>query len=82
MAGQRMRVPGYTEISGVCSHPEVQGRGLARKLMSKLIARQMAVGELPFLHVMRANQAAHEFYVRLGFVDYLESTVRVLTRIA
>ena len=82
MAGQRMRVPGYTEISGVCSHPEVQGRGLARKLMSKLIARQMAVGELPFLHVMRANQAAHDFYVRLGFVDYLESTVRVLTRIA
>ena len=50
--------------------------------MSKLIARQMAVGELPFLHVMRANQAAHDFYVRLGFVDYLESTVRVLTRIA
>jgi GNAT superfamily N-acetyltransferase len=82
MAGQRMRVPGYTEISGVCTHPDAQGRGLARRLMSKLIHQQMQLGEVPFLHVMRANQAAHDFYLRMGFEDYLESTVRVLTRTA
>lgn len=82
MAGQRMRVPGYTEISGVCTHPDAQGRGLARRLMHKLIHRQMLLGELPFLHVMRANVAAHDFYKRMGFEDYLESTVRVLTRLA
>jgi len=82
MAGQRMRLPGYTEISGVCTHPDAQGRGLARRLMSKLIHRQMQAGELPFLHVMRAKQTAHDFYQRMGFVDYLESSVRVLTRLA
>jgi ribosomal protein S18 acetylase RimI-like enzyme len=81
MAGQRMRVPGYTEISGVCTHPDAQGRGLARQLMGKLIDQQMQTGQLPFLHVMRANRLAHDFYERMGFVDYLESTVRVLSRI-
>lgn len=81
MAGQRMRVPGYTEVSGVCTHPEFQGRGLARQLMSKLIHRQMQQQQLPFLHVMRSNDTAHQFYLRMGFTDYIESTVRVLTRV-
>jgi ribosomal protein S18 acetylase RimI-like enzyme len=79
MAGQRTRVPGYTEISGVCTHPDWQGRGMAKQLMLKLIRQQMQAGELPFLHVMRSNVAAHQMYLRMGFVDYLESTVRVLT---
>ena len=81
MAGQRMRVPGYTEISGVCTDPAARGRGLARQLMQRLIHQQMAQGERPFLHVMRENAAAHALYLRMGFVDYLESTVRVLTRL-
>ncbi|WP_426115152.1 GNAT family N-acetyltransferase [Massilia sp. PWRC2] len=82
MAGQRMRVPGYTEISGVCSHPEARGRGLARQLMGRLIDQQMARDERPFLHVMRTNAAAHALYQRMGFSDDIESTVRVLTRLA
>ena len=81
MAGQRTRVPGYTEISGVCTHPDFQGRGLARQLMGKLIHHQMQAGELPFLHVMRSNDAARQFYLRMGFTDYIESSVRVLTRL-
>ena len=82
MAGQRTRVPGYTEVSGVCTHPDYQGRGLARQLMGKLIHHQMQAGELPFLHVMRSNEAAHQFYLRMGFTDYIESSVRVLTRLS
>jgi ribosomal protein S18 acetylase RimI-like enzyme len=80
MAGQRMRVEGFTEISGVCTHPDYQGRGLARKLMAKLVQRQMAGAEIPFLHVMRSNEAAHQLYLRMGFEDYLESVVRVVSR--
>jgi ribosomal protein S18 acetylase RimI-like enzyme len=79
MAGERMHVAGLREISGVCTHPDYQGKGLARKLMAKLIHRQMARGETPFLHVMSTNAAAHQLYLRMGFEDYLESVVRVVS---
>jgi GNAT superfamily N-acetyltransferase len=80
MAGERMVAPGLREISGVCTHPDYQGRGYARRLMLKLIRRQLLRGETPFLHVMRANEAAHALYLRMGFRDYLETVVRVVAR--
>jgi ribosomal protein S18 acetylase RimI-like enzyme len=80
MAGERMAAPGLHEISGVCTHPDHQGRGYARRLMLKLIRRQLARGETPFLHVMRANEAAHGLYLRMGFRDYCETVVRVVAR--
>jgi predicted GNAT family acetyltransferase len=79
MAGERMHVAGLREISGVCTHPDYQGRGYARKLMMKLVYREMARGETPFLHVMSANEGAHQLYLRMGFSDYLESVVRVVS---
>jgi ribosomal protein S18 acetylase RimI-like enzyme len=80
MAGERMAAPGLREISGVCTHPDYQGRGYARRLMLKLIRRQLLRHETPFLHVMRANDAAHGLYLRMGFRDYLETVVRVVAR--
>jgi ribosomal protein S18 acetylase RimI-like enzyme len=80
MAGERMAAPGLREISGVCTHPDYQGRGLARRLMEKLLLRQLARGETPFLHVMSANTCAHELYLRMGFRDYRETVVRVVAR--
>lgn len=79
MAGERMHVAGLREISGVCTHPDYQGLGYARKLVQKLVQRQMGRGEIPFLHVMRANVGAHQLYLRMGFGDYLESVVRVVS---
>jgi ribosomal protein S18 acetylase RimI-like enzyme len=79
MAGERMAAPGLREISGVCTHPGYQGRGYARRLMLKLIRRQLLRNETPFLHVMRENEAAHNLYVRMGFRDYCETVVRVVT---
>ncbi len=32
MAGQRMRQTGFTELSGLCTHPDFQGRGLGTLL--------------------------------------------------
>lgn len=78
MAGERAAAPGLREISGVCTHPDFQGRGYARKLMAKLVLRQLQRGETPFLHVMSTNTSAHELYLRMGFRDYKESTVRVV----
>jgi GNAT superfamily N-acetyltransferase len=80
MAGERFEAGSLREISGVCTHPEYQGRGLARKLMAKLIRREMLRGQTPVLHVMRENTTAHSLYERMGFRDYKESVVRVIER--
>jgi ribosomal protein S18 acetylase RimI-like enzyme len=81
MAGERMAAPGLREISGVCTRPGWQGRGLARKLMLKLVRRQLGRGETPFLHVMSSNQRAHQLYLDLGLRDYKETAVRVVALI-
>jgi len=79
MAGERMHAGSLREISGVCTHPDFQGRGLATRLMRKLIRRQVARHETPFLHVMRANENARRLYERMGFAVYRESVVRVVS---
>jgi GNAT superfamily N-acetyltransferase len=79
MAGERMCAGALREISGVCTHPAFQGQGLARRLVAKLIRRQMQRNETPFLHVMRDNSSAHRTYERMGFRDYRESVVRVIS---
>ena len=80
MAGERMYAGTLREVSGVCTHPDFQGRGLARKLMMKLIKQEVARGETPFLHVMRDNQSARALYERMGFRNYEETVVRVVSR--
>jgi ribosomal protein S18 acetylase RimI-like enzyme len=80
MAGERMRAGALREISGVCTHPDFQGRGLARRLMSKLIRREMQRDETPCLHVMGKNSTAVRLYERMGFRLHRESVVRVISK--
>ena len=79
MAGERMAAGSLREISGICTHPTHQGRGLARRLTGKLVRRQLQRGQTPFLHVMSANSTARALYESLGFRNYLETVVRVIT---
>jgi ribosomal protein S18 acetylase RimI-like enzyme len=81
MAGERMCAGELHEISGVCTHPDFQGRGLARKLTLKLVKRQMNRGKTPFLHVMSHNLTALGLYEKMGFRSYLQTVVRVVTRV-
>ncbi len=67
MAGERLKVPGYTEVSAVCTHPEHTGHGYARILMIEVMQRIRSRGETPFLHVREDNVRAIELYQRLGF---------------
>ena len=67
MAGERMRLPGYTEISAVCTHPDARGRGLAAALTRRVAVRIHDRGETPILHVRRDNHDAIRVYERLGF---------------
>jgi ribosomal protein S18 acetylase RimI-like enzyme len=66
MAGERFRPPGYVELSAICVHPEVRGRGLGAALTRHILRRAVARGEVPFLHVFPDNPAAC-LYARLGF---------------
>jgi ribosomal protein S18 acetylase RimI-like enzyme len=67
MSGERMKVPGWTEVSAVCTHPEHTGHGYARILMTEVVRRICSRGEVPFLHVREDNVRAIELYQRLGF---------------
>ncbi|MFO1274404.1 MAG: GNAT family N-acetyltransferase, partial [Rubrivivax sp.] len=80
MAGERFRPEGWTEVSGVCTHPEARGRGLARALSAAVSARIQARGETPFLHAWQSNVAAIRLYESLGFVLRCEVDVAVLEK--
>lgn len=67
MAGERLRVPGFTEISAVCTHPDHLGHGYASGLMTELARRVRARGEVPFLHVREDNTRAIALYEHLGY---------------
>lgn len=79
MAGERMQCGSLREISGVCTLPEYQGRGLAKRLTEVVIRSQLARGLSPFLHVTASNTRAKSLYERMGFVVARETAMRVVS---
>jgi ribosomal protein S18 acetylase RimI-like enzyme len=67
MAGERMKPAGFTEVSGVCTHPDFRGQGLAGAMMRIVTERILARGEQAFLHAYAENTGAIGLYERLGF---------------
>lgn len=67
MAGERLHVTGFHEISAVCTHPDRQGRGLGAALMKAVGARMLQEGDQPFLHTYASNATAIALYKKLGF---------------
>jgi predicted GNAT family acetyltransferase len=80
MAGERMRFPGFTEVSGVCTHPDFRGRGFARRLSSVVANRIQQRGDQAFLHAWTSNTAAIALYKTLGFKQRASVHVAVLKR--
>jgi ribosomal protein S18 acetylase RimI-like enzyme len=78
MAGERMHLTGYTEVSAVCTHPDARGRGLASDLSRLVAARIVARGETPMLHVAASNEGARRVYERIGFRVRSDVEVTVL----
>ena len=67
MAGERIRPPGWTEISAVCTDAEYRGQGLATRLTLAVAAAILERGDTPFLHASADNVSAIRLYAALGF---------------
>lgn len=67
MAGERVRLDGFTEISGVCTHPDHRGKGYANVLVASLTKQIVERGDTAFLHVKDGNSGAARVYEKLGF---------------
>ncbi len=78
MAGERMRPEGFTEVSGVCTHPDVRGRGYAAGLMRLVAGRILDRGETPFLHAYADHAGTIALYETLGFRVRRELSFTVL----
>jgi GNAT superfamily N-acetyltransferase len=66
MAGKRMHLPGFTEVSGVCTHPDFRGRGYAGALIQIVLNEIEEAERTPFLHAWHDNPA-QRLYESLGF---------------
>lgn len=70
--GERMGTDDWQEISAVCTHPDFNGRGHARRLLAWLSNDTFARGRTPFLHVSRENHRAKRLYEQNGYHDRRE----------
>ena len=80
LAGERLRPPGWTEISAVCTDPEYRGQGLAGRLIRAVAAGIAARGDTPFLHVAGTNTNAIRLYHALGFEQRRATTFTLLAK--
>lgn len=80
MAGERLKQDGFTEVSGVCTHPDARGRGLARVLSAFVASRIAARGETAYLHAYASNVVAIDLYRSLGFAVCRHMHVATLMR--
>lgn len=67
MAGERMRLDGATEVSGVCTHPGHRGKRYAQILSAAITEDILERGNTAFLHVRDGNTCAASVYEKLGF---------------
>ncbi|MFT4043740.1 MAG: GNAT family N-acetyltransferase [Gordonia sp. (in: high G+C Gram-positive bacteria)] len=67
MAGERLRPPGWVEISAVCTDPDYRNRGYASILVAAVAAVIRDDGRIPFLHAAYDNEGAIRLYHELGF---------------
>lgn len=85
MAGDRfcLNTPEGTEwreISGVCTHPEATGQGLATRLIASKLHEHCAAGVRSFLHAAADNVRAIGIYERLGFRHERRFTLQCVIR--
>ncbi len=68
MAGERLAVQGYRELSAVVTHPAHTGKGYATLLINRLLRDHASANLKSFLHVSQNNSRAITLYQRIGFI--------------
>ena len=81
MGGERLMLDGYSEISGVCTHPAHRGQGLAARLVWQLVRNHWQDGLVSWLHVGSANRRAVELYQRMGFKTVRQVALHPISRL-
>lgn len=66
ITGQRMQTDDFIEISGVVTHPDYTGKGLAKQLITHTTKEILKEKKLPILHTNKGNKAI-PLYEKLGF---------------
>ncbi len=82
MAGERLHLTGFCEISAVCTHPDYRGRGYAGALTTMVAESIIGREEMPFLHLSPTNDVAMKLYKKLGFRVRKEIKLALLKSIA
>jgi ribosomal protein S18 acetylase RimI-like enzyme len=67
VAGERLRLENFTELSAVCTDPDYTGRKYAQHLITHLCNTNLSKGNIPFLHVLQTNERAIRLYEHMGF---------------
>lgn len=80
MGGERLAFPGYSEISGICTHPAYRGQGNAARILWHVARFDRERGIVPWLHVTSTNQSAVNLYRKLGFETIRSIKLHKLTR--
>jgi predicted GNAT family acetyltransferase len=81
MAGTRLNLEGFTELSGICTHPDFRGNGFASTLSRHVASEIRSHGDVPFLHAYADNHGAIALYRKLGYEIWREVNVAVVQRI-
>lgn len=80
MGGERLQLDGYSEISGVCTHPSFRGQGFAASLIWHLVRSHRRDGIVSWLHVGCANHPAVKLYLGMGFQKARKVTLHRIAR--
>lgn len=80
MGGERLLLPGHTEMSAICTHPEHRGEGLATDVIRRLARLHRRAGLVSWLHVGAPNRRAIDLYTGLGFERVRSLMFHCITR--
>ena len=84
MGGERMRPPGLTEVSAICTAADSRGCGMAESIVRRLVTDIHARGEVAFLHVWAGSPSeasAVGVYSRVGFRERARRELAILRRV-